>query len=122
MLHTSPLNSTPLDAPAACFTTFQLLLLFRRNEGTKQPVHENEVLAVIVLVRGVVDGVVACSHDGLDSHVDAVVDARGPYGSCEEQEFVGYEVHGDEEEEGGVGAGLEDAVECVEGKTWWIEM
>lgn len=48
-------------------------------EGAKQPVHPHGVVAVVVPVRRVVDGVVAGAHHRPDLAMDAVVDVGRPH-------------------------------------------
>lgn len=69
------------DGKTALARTSSVLLeeILRLAEGAKQPVHPHGVVAIVVPVRRVVDGVVAGAHHRPDLAVDAVVDVCRPH-------------------------------------------
>mmetsp|Transcript_14895 Transcript_14895/g.32295 ORF Transcript_14895/g.32295 Transcript_14895/m.32295 type:complete len:258 (-) Transcript_14895:351-1124(-) len=91
-------------------------MLLRCFQCAKHAIKVDGVVAVVVLVGGVVDGMVASAHDGPDLPMDAVVNVGGPDPREEEHDLMGKEVHGAVEEGPRVGDGLQNAVDGVEGQ------
>ena len=75
-------------------------------EGAKHPVHPDGVVAVVVPVRRVVDGVVASAHHRPDLAVDAVMNVARPDDFQEHEGRVGPEVCRDEKKSKHVRYGL----------------
>jgi len=66
------------DTIALLDALFITVEVFRRVQGTKQVVHVDEIMTMIVLVGDVVDGVVPSPHHWHHVRVQAVVNIRGP--------------------------------------------
>jgi hypothetical protein len=73
-------------------------ILLRADERAEEPVHDDEVVAVVVLVGGVVDGVPPCAHDWGQARIEVVMDIGRPERRCEQQQLVREEVHWHDEE------------------------
>lgn len=61
---------------------------------------------------------VAGAHNGLDVKMDIVVNASCPQCCCEQEQLMGEEVHGQQEEEEAVRGCLDDAISRIERQTW----
>jgi hypothetical protein len=64
------------------------------HQGAEHPVHEDGVVAVVVVVCAVMDGMVAGAHDGPWAAMDAVMDVGGPYALHEEQHEMHLQLDG----------------------------
>lgn len=72
--------------------------IYRLTEGAKHPVHPNGVVAIVVAVSRVVNGMVASTHDRPYLAVNAVMDVCCPHGLQEYESDVRPEVCWENEE------------------------
>lgn len=89
--------------------------LLRELQRAEDVIAKDEELTEVAMVMGMVHRVVLGAHDGFRVTPHGIVDVRGPDTREEEQEHVGQVVHRHEEQANDVRAGLQHAINGVEG-------
>lgn len=91
-----------------------LNIFLRVTKGSEHPVHPYGIVAIVMAVRGVVNSVIACAHDGPHLAMDAVMYVCRPNSLTEQKNYVCREVDRNKEEGYHMGHGLQYPVQRME--------
>ena len=73
---------------------FRFLGLRRISQGSKHPIHPNGVVTIVVSIRGMMDGMITCSHYRPHISMKTIMDIRCPYRLYKQRKLMGEEMGG----------------------------
>ncbi len=88
--------------------------IFWLSKGAEHPVHPHGVVAIVVTVCCMVNGVIASTHDRPNLAVNAVMDVSCPHGLYEQESNVCPEVCWDKVERKHMRYGLQNPIQWME--------
>ena len=73
-------------------------------------------MAIVMLIRSMVDGVILCTHDGSTRHMNIIVNIRCPHSSSKQKQLMRQEMHRNVEQGPCIRQSLQNAIDRMESK------